>query len=152
MNDDIRSTRLMRLRELRDQRFQGNSKRLAVAIKRSESQLSQWFTGVRTITEGSARRIEKVLALPAGWLDVTERATTGAGGVTVGGQADTGFAGGVQIPQLDVTASMGPGALVPSYEDVITVLRVNEAALRAQLGPAPISSLRNLIKRRFVES
>lgn len=61
--------RLAKLQKLRDMTFGGSAAQLAKAVNRSGSQISQWFTGVRTITEDSARRIEKSLKLPAGWMD-----------------------------------------------------------------------------------
>jgi SOS-response transcriptional repressor LexA len=73
---DLRGLRLERLAVVRDTTFGGNARELAAAIKRSPSQLSQWFTGVRTITEGSARHIENALGLSAGWLDTPESAPT----------------------------------------------------------------------------
>jgi hypothetical protein len=50
----------------------------------------------------------------------------------------------IEICRLDVTASMGPGYTEPSYEDVITVIRVNEQALRSLLANIPYSAPANL--------
>jgi plasmid maintenance system antidote protein VapI len=72
MTAEVRQRRLARLERLRDERFEGNARLLANAIKRSPSQVSQWFTGVRTMTEESARHIERSLNMPPGWLDTAE--------------------------------------------------------------------------------
>ncbi len=74
MVPDVRQVRVRRLAAIRDASFGGKSTALARAIKRSASQVSQWMTGVRTITEESARHIEAELALPRGALDVEEGA------------------------------------------------------------------------------
>lgn len=50
----------------------------------------------------------------------------------------------VQIPQLDVVASMGSGITMPQHEDVVAVLQVHESGLRAQLGNTPVTSFKNL--------
>lgn len=42
---------------------------LATTLKRSPSQISQWLSGFRTITEDSAREIEANARKPRGWLD-----------------------------------------------------------------------------------
>lgn len=68
----IRDRRLARLLWLRDHRFGGNQSALANAISRSQAQVSQWVQGVRTITEESARMIERALRLPPTWLDAKD--------------------------------------------------------------------------------
>ena len=80
MREDVKAIRLRRLSGLRAERFSGSSSALAAAIKRSPSQVSQWFTGVRTITEDSARHIEQALHLDRGWLDITGDAELSARG------------------------------------------------------------------------
>lgn len=80
MREDVKATRLRRLSELRADRFGGSSAALAAAIKRSPSQVSQWFTGVRTITEDSARHIEQSLRLDNGWLDNATDTAASPGG------------------------------------------------------------------------
>lgn len=80
MREDVKATRLRRLSELRADRFGGSSAALAAAIKRSPSQVSQWFTGVRTITEDSARHIEHALRLVNGWLDNATETAASCGG------------------------------------------------------------------------
>ena len=65
---DIREVRVANLRELLAE--EGNRQvALARRIGKSPSQLNQWFSGVRTITEESARAIEKAASKPTGWLD-----------------------------------------------------------------------------------
>jgi transcriptional regulator with XRE-family HTH domain len=76
MERDVRQLRLARIAWLRDKRFDGSQAALAKAIGRSESQLSQWFNGVRTITEDSARHIERALRLNPGELDTPIGSTT----------------------------------------------------------------------------
>lgn len=65
---DIRDTRLARLHELLAQHA-GVKKDLAATVGKAPAQVSQWFNGVRTITEESARDMERAAKLPAGWFD-----------------------------------------------------------------------------------
>lgn len=65
---DVKDVRLERLHELLAEH--GNNKAaLARTLKKAPAQVSQWFNGVRTITEESARDIEKEAKKPVGWLD-----------------------------------------------------------------------------------
>ena len=52
-------------------RFKGNQKAFADAIKKSPSQVNQWLTDRRAISEGTARHIERSLRLPDLWMDAT---------------------------------------------------------------------------------
>lgn len=45
---------------------------LAVRIKKSPAQISQWLSGYRTITEETAREIEHNAGKPKGWLDALD--------------------------------------------------------------------------------
>lgn len=68
---NIHEVRLDRLRWLLEKKFDHNKAALARAIRRQPAQVSQWFSGVRKITETSARHIEDALGLrdPPHWLD-----------------------------------------------------------------------------------
>lgn len=166
MTNDLRERRKANLEALRDEKFEGNSRRLAAAIERSPSQLSQWFTGVRTITEESARHIEVALRLPAGWLDGPSQAdiiATAPDGSVIAIEAKStasrptpmGDAYGLAQP-----ASLRPGEMwLPQYEgvrammgagsdgatsDVVTLVRVTEEGLRRRLIRTTFTSLGNL--------
>lgn len=65
---DVRDIRLKRLEVLL--REHGNNKAaLARTLRKAPAQISQWFSGIRTITEDSAREIEREAKRPRGWLD-----------------------------------------------------------------------------------
>lgn len=64
---EIRRTNLAKVR--RDQ-FSGNAADLARAIGKSPSQVGQWLSGHRSISEGSARHIERRLNLSQLELDL----------------------------------------------------------------------------------
>jgi transcriptional regulator with XRE-family HTH domain len=65
---DVREIRLDRLHEALKEAG-GKKASLAREIGKSPAQLSQWFSGYRTIEEESAREIERRLRKPVGWLD-----------------------------------------------------------------------------------
>ena len=65
---DIRDIRLQRLGQLLDE-HNGNKAALARTLKKAPAQISQWFAGVRTITEVTAREIEHAAKRPVGWMD-----------------------------------------------------------------------------------
>lgn len=64
----------VRLSRLRDLLAEHGGRRVALSarIKKSAVQISQWLSGYRTITEETARSIEKAAGLPPGWMDVAE--------------------------------------------------------------------------------
>lgn len=65
---DIKETRLSRLRTLLDE-CEGKQVRLGKRIGKSPSQINQWLSGIRTISEESARTIEERAKKPPHWLD-----------------------------------------------------------------------------------
>lgn len=71
---DIYETRVKRLLELIDSEYEGNQTWFARATKIGQPQVNRWLsktsTDKRKITEGSARKIERMVGKPAGWLDV----------------------------------------------------------------------------------
>jgi SOS-response transcriptional repressor LexA len=69
-------TRRANIKRLINERFAGNATAFGVAIKRSQSQVSQWQSDFRSIGEKLARDIEQKLGLPPKWLD--EEASTPA--------------------------------------------------------------------------
>lgn len=78
---DVREIRLHRLQQLLDDHH-GSKVDLAATIKKQPAQVSQWFNGVRTISEFSARDIEKNAKLPARWMDTLPISlSTGSGKV-----------------------------------------------------------------------
>lgn len=69
----IRDVRLARLRLLlREEKEKRTA--LAARIKKSPAQISQWLSGYRTITEETAREIERNAGKPKGWLDALDAA------------------------------------------------------------------------------
>lgn len=64
----IKEIRLARLAELLLD-HEGSKAKLAKTLKKAPAQVSQWFNGVRTITEDTARQIEHEAKKPTGWLD-----------------------------------------------------------------------------------
>jgi transcriptional regulator with XRE-family HTH domain len=65
---DVKEIRIEKLRELlREHR--NNKAALARTLHKAPAQVSQWFNGVRSITEESAREIEAAARRPRGWLD-----------------------------------------------------------------------------------
>lgn len=64
----IRDIRLARLAVLLAE-HNDNKAALARTLGKQPAQVSQWFNGVRTITEESARAIERSAKKPARWLD-----------------------------------------------------------------------------------
>jgi hypothetical protein len=75
---EVKEVRLARLQEMLEGHG-GSKKALASAIKKKPAQVSQWFAGVRTISEDSARDIERATRMPPGWMD-TPPATLVMGG------------------------------------------------------------------------
>lgn len=65
---DTKEIRVANLRALLAEE-DGKQVRLAGRLGVSPSQLNQWFSGVRTISEESARKLEKASGKPVGWLD-----------------------------------------------------------------------------------
>lgn len=67
------NNRLKRLKQLIDTQFEGSQAEFArkAGIK-TESQVTQWFSGYRNLGEKAARKIEAVLDLPNNWLDQTD--------------------------------------------------------------------------------
>lgn len=98
--------------------------------------------------EGMVERIEEELQIP-GYFDATPGAGLAVSGspevvAVSSGALVTPGAEVVEIPQLDVVASMGSGITMPQHEDVVAVLQVHESGLRAQLGNTPVTSFKNL--------
>lgn len=72
----------------------------------------------RNIGHSFARKIETVYGLPIGSLDLEHRP---------GAEVKTEV---IEVPVLDVTGSMGPGAAQPDYDDVITSMTMSKQWLR----------------------
>ena len=70
---NIKDIRKLNLKLIQYGEFENVQARLALRIKRSASQVSQWYIGYRTITEDTARDLEQKCNKPAGWLDVERR-------------------------------------------------------------------------------
>lgn len=66
---DVKDYRVAALRAL-EAECGGKQVLLAGRINKSASQISQWYSGVRTISEETARDIERLARKPPGWMDV----------------------------------------------------------------------------------
>ena len=62
-------TRLDRVRNLIDEKFNGNQADFSRAIGKAPAQVNQWLNGYRNIGDAAALNIEKSLDLPQGYLD-----------------------------------------------------------------------------------
>lgn len=100
-------SRVQKLQELIESKFDGRQADLARKAEISPSQLNQWLTGFRNIGEKAARSLESKLGLDPGWLD-------GAGSPPLFTE-DT--EGGYAVKLLAAAASMGAGA--EQHDDVI---------------------------------
>lgn len=69
MPPDIREIRKEQLAALLGEQTPPKKSNLARLLRRSPSQVSQWLSGYRTITEESAREIERNARKPERWLD-----------------------------------------------------------------------------------
>lgn len=65
---DVKQVRLMRLTELLIEHNNVKAS-LAKTIGKAPAQVSQWFAGVRTINEDTARTIERKARRPRMWMD-----------------------------------------------------------------------------------
>lgn len=143
--------RRFRMQILIDKWFDSNESAFGRAVGRSPSQVSDMLAGRKSFGSKVARRIEEALwangyqvapfyldGIPGTWTSdgrspiIQEQSAEIIRGLTGGDDAPDV----VQIPQLDVVASMGPGAQEPGHEDVVAVLRVHEGALRAARAPS----------------
>jgi len=101
----------------------------------SLSQIGQWLSGERNISELAARRIEAAARKPVGWLD---GARTSAEVAPLPQTTADPTAGSVSVPMLAVGASMGRGEDQPP-EDIITgtiALSSDWVAQQLRLDPA----------------
>lgn len=65
-------SRLEKVKELIENRFNGSQAEFARAIGKAPAQVNQWMNGYRNIGTGAAAHIEATLSLPRGWLDSKE--------------------------------------------------------------------------------
>lgn len=102
-------SRLDKMKELIENRFNGSQAEFARAIGKAPAQVNQWVNGYRNIGNGAAAQIEDSLSLPRGWLDGKEDFRRPESNATV-------------IGTLDVWDSKTPLAAddceVPFYKDV----------------------------------
>lgn len=66
---EIHARRRLRLRQLIEERFEGNQSRMARAVDISRTQIRTALTGGVNLGEHAASRIEEKLGLPDGWMD-----------------------------------------------------------------------------------
>lgn len=131
------AVRRERLRILVDETSQSA---LSQAGRMSLSQIGQWLSGERNISEMSARRIEAAARKPVGWLDAAHLPDqVEAEVVSWNGQPKVVIpAGSVGVPMLAIAASMGRGEDQPP-EDIITgtiALSSDWIAQQLRLDPA----------------
>lgn len=145
---DKKERRRARLRQLIDDRFNGVQAAFEARTGVAASLVSRYLAGTKGMGEGMVERIEEELQIP-GYFDATPGAGLAVSGspevvAVSSGALVTPGAEVVEIPQLDVVASMGSGITMPQHEDVVAVLQVHESGLRAQLGNTPVTSFKNL--------
>jgi transcriptional regulator with XRE-family HTH domain len=116
----IREIRLQRLLCLLEE-HKGIKKVLAAAIGKAPAQVSQWVNGTRTITEETAREIERGAKKPPGWLDLPldtpEPEKSPA--VKADSRSGEGVESGYQLDAITVTPSKKPPRL--AWEGLLTV-------------------------------
>ncbi|WP_141756600.1 helix-turn-helix transcriptional regulator, partial [Neisseria sp. HMSC056A03] len=81
-------SRLDKVKELIEKRFNGSQAEFARAIEKAPAQVNQWLNGYRNIGNGAAAQIEDVLSLPRGWLDSKEEFRQPESNATVIGTLD----------------------------------------------------------------
>lgn len=149
MNEvELVERRRAQLRQAIEQWFGGNESAYAKAVKRQPSQISDMLAGRKSFGAKVARMMETELAkaglsVPPFWFEApgADLAIPATVQLNRPPDADPDV---VEIPQLNVSASMGSGITVPQHEDVVAVLQVHESGLRAQLGNTPVTSFKNL--------
>lgn len=108
MKMDIKAIRLANLQTLLDER-KCSKAAFAELIGVHPSQVSQWLSGFRTISEETARSMEHALGKPNGWMDVPKHPrnkTTNGNGFTHGV--------GPASPMIEpITLAWGPTLLSP---------------------------------------
>lgn len=65
----VEEIRLGKLRKEIKERGHGGQAQIARAMGSSPTQIQQWLKGVRTISSASARRLERAIGKPTGWMD-----------------------------------------------------------------------------------
>lgn len=111
---------------------------VAAVLKRSSSQVSQWLNQSldsksgkpRTISNASARYIEKCFDKPAGWMDSLDEDSAPVESAAEG--FDSG-ATRVVIPMSSAWGSMGKGAPRPEHEIIVGGIPVGAEWLRHML-------------------
>lgn len=114
----IREIRLQRLQLLLSE-HKGIKKLLGAAIGKAPSQVSQWINGTRTITEETAREIERSVKKPTGWMDLP--IPSGSGHITLK-QVEKPPHEGDQISFLLDESTVTPITKPPrlNWEDLLT--------------------------------
>lgn len=163
---DIKEIRRFRLRKLVLTRFSGKQSALAEAIGRSPSYVARIFSEnpahSRNIGESLAREIEAICAVPTGFLDqpltkaeemgVFDPATNLPGDPISGlprrlAQKIEAYSDLVEVPTMDVTASMGPGSEPPGVEIIASSMILETAWLRRTVAMTELANLRIITGR-----
>jgi phage repressor protein C with HTH and peptisase S24 domain len=158
---DIKDIRRFRLRKLVLTRFGGKQSAFADAIGRSASYVARIFSEnpahSRNIGESLAREIEKICAVPTGFLDqpLTEIERMGAYDPATNppgtkefslpprlAQKIDAYKDHVSVPVMDIRASMGSGAQPPNVEIVASSMTLETDWLRRTVAITELSNLR----------
>ena len=67
--ESLKAARALRLRQLRDDRFERSNTLLARALNKQPDYISRALLGRKSIGESFAREVESTLSLPSRWLD-----------------------------------------------------------------------------------
>lgn len=126
---DMHAIRRDRLRSLVDERFGGKQARLAEAIERQAGYISRCLAGTKGIGEDFARYIEARIGLPALWMDTPpDGVGSTAPALELRSRGDQ-----VDVPVLEVRASMGHGAALPDHDAVVDGIRLSAPWVRSNL-------------------
>lgn len=160
---EIKDIRRHRLHKLLLTMFSGRKSSLAEAIGKPASYVSRLFSDnpahSRNIGETMAREIEKSLGVDPGYLDMPLTKLEAGGAWDPATNPDSissvhmdipvrlaqkieRYSGHIDIPVMDVEASMGPGRFAPETEVVASRMSLEVEWLRRTVAMTEISNLR----------
>ncbi|WP_162176122.1 S24 family peptidase [Achromobacter xylosoxidans] len=124
MRTTLAEVRRLNLRRLIDDEMDGMQSRIKDRTGISLSQIGQWLSGDRNMSETSARKLEAGLRLDEGWLD---RRPGEAAPTTTTETAAIDKPDDVFVPISNATGSMGFGSHRNVAEQIIDTMRVTRS-------------------------